>query len=327
MTVPKHTLKPGILPRYVMLLAAIWTGLLIFSLVGSFHQEYPDALETVRTTAWSQRGLPTPLERGFTQVNLAYLTQSSEESAPPRTARNQRLGTIWLRQGVLWLLGLAGIGLGAALLDRSGIEMELEEANRTLEGLIEAAPWAVVGLDPQGCVCWWSPAATRIFGWRAHQVVGQPPPFLSEDVQPEFRELYARGLQGERVGGVAVCHHRNGMAVDISFSMSPLYGPEDQLAGVVAVLEDITERQNTEKELFRVNEQLKSWVFEFSRRNRDITLLNQMGDLLQTCKTVEEAYACAGRFLPRIFSRESGVLFRCHREQNILIAVDRWGEQ
>lgn len=235
-------------------------------------------------------------------------------------------------QGFLWLLGLVGIGLGAALLDKNiirqqGMEMELEEANRTLEGLMEAAPWAVVGLDPQGCVSWWSPAATRIFGWQASQVVGQPPPFLSEEMLPEFRELYARGLQGERVRGVAVCHHRNGVDLDISFSMSPLYGPEDQLKGVVAVLEDITERQNTEKELFRVNEQLKSWVFEFSRRNRDITLLNQMGDLLQTCKTVEEAFACAGRFIPRIFSRESGVLFRCHSEKNILVAVYRWGEQ
>jgi diguanylate cyclase (GGDEF)-like protein len=113
--------------------------------------------------------------------------------------------------------------------------------------------------------------------------------------------------------------------MDFSFSMSPFYGPQEELIGVMAVLEDVTERRQMEEELFKANEKLKVWVYEFSRRNRDITLLNEMGDLLQACHTLEEAYAGVGQYIPLMFPDGSGALFVYQENKNALKAVVRWG--
>jgi len=240
--------------------------------------------------------------------------------------------TIWMIHGVLWLLGLGGIFLAAARLDKSltrqqRMELELLEANRTLEALIEASPLAIIALDARGCVRLWNPAATSIFGWQASQTVGQQPPFLTDNPQPEFQEIYSRGLQGEPVGGVASCRHRNGITLDISFSMSPLHGShQGNLDGVMLVLEDITERRRTEEELFKANEELKVWVYEFSHRNKDITLLNEMGDHLQACRTLEEGYAGVSRFASRMFPDLSGTLFMFNAEKHVVEAVAHWGD-
>jgi len=133
-------------------------------------------------------------------------------------------------------------------------------------------------------------------------------------------------LQGEPVRGGGDCQHRNGMVMDLSFSMSPFYGPRDELTGVMAVLEDVTERRQIEEELFKANEKLKAWVFDFSRRNRDITLLNEMGDLLQACNTLEECYAGVGQYVPLMFPDGSGALFVYNEKKNILEAAIHWGD-
>jgi diguanylate cyclase (GGDEF)-like protein/PAS domain S-box-containing protein len=221
--------------------------------------------------------------------------------------------------------------LGTTRLNRSlnqqrELEMDLEETNQSLEALIKAASLAIVALDAQGRVCLWNPAAENIFGWRASEVMGQLPPFLPENPSPEFQERYSRGLQGEPVTGDGECRHRNGIAMDFSFSMSPLFSSQGELTGVMAVLEDITERRQMEEELFKANEKLKVWLYEFGRRNRDISLLNAMGDLLQACHTLEEAYAGIGQYVPRMFPDLSGALFVFNKDKNVLEAVARWGK-
>lgn len=250
---------------------------------------------------------------------------------PLQGANRKHLSMVWLSHGFFWLLGLGGIALASTRLGRSlaqqrRTEIDLQEANQTLEALIKSAPLAIVVLDAKGSLLLWNPAAERIFGWRASEVVGQPPPFLPDNPPEDFLELYMRGLQGEPVRLVGGCRHRNGMTMDISFSMSPLFGPQEELTGVMAVLEDITERRQTQEELFKVNEKLKVWILEFGRRNRDITLLNEMGDLLQACQTVEEAYVGVGQYVRRMFPEDSGALFIFNEEKNALAAVTNWGK-
>ena len=250
---------------------------------------------------------------------------------PLRAASRQQVFIIYLSHGLLWLLGLGGIGLASARLGKSlaqerRTEIDLQEVNQTLGSLIKAAPLAIVALDAQGCVHLWNPAAEGIFGWRASEVMGLPPPFLPEDPPLEFLELYSRGLQGEPVNGEVEFRHRNGMIMDISFSMSPLHDPQDGISGVMVVLEDITEHRQAEQELFKANEKLKIWILEFGRRNRDITLLNEMGDLLQACQTIEEAYAGMGQYAPQMFPEESGALFVFKEGKNVLEAVAHWGK-
>jgi diguanylate cyclase (GGDEF)-like protein len=95
----------------------------------------------------------------------------------------------------------------------------------------------------------------------------------------------------------------------------------------MAILEDITERVQTETALHQANEELKIWIFEYGQRNRDITLLNQMSDMLQACLTIDEAYAGLARFGKLLFPRESGALFIFNGDKNLLETAATWGKK
>ena len=53
-------------------------------------------------------------------------------------------------------------------------EAELARANALLDGLVRASPLAIVAVDIEGEVDLWNPAAERLFGWKADEVVGKP---------------------------------------------------------------------------------------------------------------------------------------------------------
>jgi diguanylate cyclase (GGDEF)-like protein len=55
-------------------------------------------------------------------------------------------------------------------------------------------------------------------------------------------------------------------------------------------------------------------------------LLNEMGDLLQSCSMVEEAYTIIGQFGERLFLEESGALYMIDNSQNIVEATVAWGK-
>src|SRR5215467_11973272 len=62
---------------------------------------------------------------------------------------------------------------------------ELQVINQTLNSIIAASPHAIVAVDRESNVCLWNPAATRIFGWSADEVVGGRVPFVSDDKRVE----------------------------------------------------------------------------------------------------------------------------------------------
>ena len=96
---------------------------------------------------------------------------------------------------------------------------------------------------------------------------------------------------------------------------------------------DITERKELEamvaertSELQQANERLLSWASELEQRNSEINLLGQMGDLLQSCDTSEEAYAGIQGFLGQLFPEDSGALFTFDQSARTVEAQAVWGE-
>jgi diguanylate cyclase (GGDEF)-like protein len=71
---------------------------------------------------------------------------------------------------------------------------------------------------------------------------------------------------------------------------------------------------------------LTAWVNELEERTRQTTLLSEMGDLLQSCLTAEEAYRVIGTFTPRLFPSSSGALGVLGPSRNLVEIVASWGE-
>jgi len=85
-----------------------------------------------------------------------------------------------------------------------------------------------------------------------------------------------------------------------------------------AVQQELAEREQAE-------EKLGATVTELEQHNREITLLNEMGDLLQTCRTVEEASAVVAQFAQKLFPKQSGALCLIAASRNLVEAIATWG--
>ncbi|HUT23908.1 MAG TPA: sensor domain-containing diguanylate cyclase, partial [Sumerlaeia bacterium] len=81
-----------------------------------------------------------------------------------------------------------------------------------------------------------------------------------------------------------------------------------------------------EKDLRQRNEELASWVEELKQSSREIALLNQMGDLLQACRSVEETYSVILQLAGELFPQDSGALCRFRESENLLETVATWGK-
>ena len=92
----------------------------------------------------------------------------------------------------------------------------------------------------------------------------------------------------------------------------------------VATLEDVSERRQTEEGLQLSNRRLTAWVSELEQRTREISLLSEMGDLFQACRSAEDAYAVISRVGRQLFPSEAGAV-GVFRPPHTVETVAVWG--
>ncbi|POG55570.1 PAS domain S-box protein [Haloferax marisrubri] len=134
-------------------------------------------------------------------------------------------------------------------------ERALETTNQRLESLIEAAPLTITEFDADGDVVLWNRGAEEMFGWSQDEVVGDPVPFVPDDAEDEFEAHRERALQGERIRGKEVRREtKAGEQLDLLLSAAPISDPTGEVASVLAVLDDITEQKQLERDLRALQE-------------------------------------------------------------------------
>jgi two-component system, cell cycle sensor histidine kinase and response regulator CckA len=156
-------------------------------------------------------------------------------------------------------------GINFDITERKQAEIALQKTNDLLRAIIEAAPTAIAALDLDGNVqSIWNPAAERMFGWSASEVMGRLLPSVPAESQEEFRRFRERIRSGKTLDGVEVRRQRrDGTPIDYSIYASPLHDADGLVSGNVCVLVDITERKRTEG-LLRQSEEKYRTLFEES---------------------------------------------------------------
>jgi diguanylate cyclase (GGDEF)-like protein/PAS domain S-box-containing protein len=196
--------------------------------------------------------------------------------------------------------------------------------------ILETATDAFIGLDAAGRITEWNRQAAETFGWPRPDAVGRP--LIEVIFSPQMREaqslqaLFATGegpMLGTRIELTALRSDGRAFPIEMTIWAAPEAGGQRYNAFV----HDITERKSAEEALKNANEKLTSWVGELERRNREVSLLNEMGDLLQSCLTAEEAQGVISQFVQQLFPEESGALFTLTRGRNPLEAAQAWGKE
>jgi PAS domain S-box-containing protein len=137
------------------------------------------------------------------------------------------------------------------------------EREDRLQAVIASSPIAIleVGLDDR--VRLWNPAAERIFGWSADEVLGEVVPFVPPEARPEFEELVASVRSGVTYTGFeGVRRRKDGTSVPVEISAAPIRGAGGEVVGHMVAFVDITERKLQEAELQRLNEALRERIEE-----------------------------------------------------------------
>jgi diguanylate cyclase (GGDEF)-like protein/PAS domain S-box-containing protein len=95
---------------------------------------------------------------------------------------------------------------------------------------------------------------------------------------------------------------------------------------VLAVMRDISARRAEQDAIERANASLGNWVDELEGRSREISLLNELSELLHACVAMQEAYAVTTRFAERLLPGTSGALCLFAGTAGLLETVGVWGE-
>jgi two-component system cell cycle sensor histidine kinase/response regulator CckA len=128
----------------------------------------------------------------------------------------------------------------------------LQKANQLLNSLVAASPQAIIAVDKRFNVRLWNPAAGRIFGWTADEVLGSRVPFVSEDKIQESNWFSQRALQGASFANHELRRtRRDGRTVDLLVSTATTYDEKGSRDGFVSIAADITEYKTLEQQLLR----------------------------------------------------------------------------
>jgi two-component system, cell cycle sensor histidine kinase and response regulator CckA len=136
----------------------------------------------------------------------------------------------------------------------------LAETTEILTSTIQASPLAIIGVGTDGNIKTWNPAAERIFGWSAQEVIGSPNPIAPENKLkehswlPKEAELSTGGFTARDARGLK----KDSSFIDISLSTGPLRDFNGNYTGTMAVIADITEQKRTQRALQESEQQFRA---------------------------------------------------------------------
>jgi diguanylate cyclase (GGDEF)-like protein/PAS domain S-box-containing protein len=142
-------------------------------------------------------------------------------------------------------------GIIRDITQRKRAEREIEERRLYLEGVLGAAPDAIVTADARHRIVEWNSGAERLFGYSREEVIGQNLDHLvtNPDVFEEAIGFTQVVKSGREVSPVETVRYRkDGSSVDVIVAASPIL-VGDELVGIVAVYTDITRRKRMEEAL------------------------------------------------------------------------------
>ena len=137
---------------------------------------------------------------------------------------------------------------------------------------VQASADAVFCQDVEGTVTTWNPAAERIFGYSAEQVLGRrADELLPDGTREELLAAHRTALSGVRVERFDSWHQRSdGTLLPVNVSASPLWDDAGRVVAVATTVADISERVRLYTELKRVSNRLSRQNAALTRSNRDL---------------------------------------------------------
>lgn len=155
-------------------------------------------------------------------------------------------------------------------------ERKGSEAERArLAAIVESSDDAIVRKNLDGTITHWNPAARRIYGYSAEEIVGRHARVLFPDeLRGEEARLIARVARGRRIRGLETVRlARDGRRIGISLTLTAIPDAQGRPEAVSSIERDITERKKADRDLrtSRRHLELAATAGEIGIWNSDLT--------------------------------------------------------
>jgi PAS domain S-box-containing protein len=200
-------------------------------------------------------------------------------------------------------IGRLGRSFNAMLEAVQQRERDLRKVSAFQRTILVNAAYGIISTDPDGVVTSFNPAAERLLGYAAAEVVGKQTPAIWHDsseiehralqlsaelgveVAPGFEAFVAlarRNLPDEREWSLL---RKDGVRLPALLSVTALRDEDGQITGFLGIVGDLTERKRTEEELRRYRDHLEEEVQQ------------RTADLIQARNAAEAANLAKSAFL------------------------------
>jgi two-component system, LuxR family, sensor kinase FixL len=140
------------------------------------------------------------------------------------------------------------------ILEQRQTKEALRERESRLQAILDTAAEGIITINEYGIVEAMNPAAARIFGYDASEVVGQnvsmlmPSPYREE--HDEYLQRFLKSGQSENIGRrrELQARRRDGTVFPVELTVSEVC---DSIRGFTGILRDITERKRAEERLLQ----------------------------------------------------------------------------
>ncbi len=130
-------------------------------------------------------------------------------------------------------------------------ERKAQQAAARLAAIVQQSEDAIISKTLEGIIKTWNAGAEHIFGYTRDEVVGKSLALLiPEDRLTEEVDILKQLKEGKRIDHYETVRRRkDGVLIDVAFSVSPLKDSSGQIIGASHIARDITQRKRSEAEL------------------------------------------------------------------------------
>lgn len=147
-----------------------------------------------------------------------------------------------------WRINGRTEGVTAVLRDIT-TRKQAEQAQARLAAIVDASDDAIIGKTLAGEITSWNPAAERIYGYSAEEAVGRDislvVPAARREELGQIMASVQRGVPVTRLETERLS--RDGRAIEVSVSVSPVRDADGRLVGAATVAREIGERREAER--------------------------------------------------------------------------------
>jgi diguanylate cyclase (GGDEF)-like protein/PAS domain S-box-containing protein len=217
-------------------------------------------------------------------------------------------------------------GFVLEILQRERVEDELKEAYEYLEKIFDNSADGIGIVDQRGNFTKWNKAAEEIYGYNSEEMLGKSALNLYENSNELDRMLTQLRQEGFVRNYEIDMKRKDGSVIACSLSIRILRSDDNKVVGSVTVARDLTEIRNNLTNLKLINEKLQGLITESDHRNRQMAMIQEMGEVLQVCQTFEEIHDAIAHFAPKFFPGFTGALYMINSSKDIFEMVATWGE-